>query len=268
MNAVEFKLDTDAVDAFARLRSRSVYSRKPVGFPLFSFFGSKWRCSRFYPEPKHDQIVEPFAGSAGYSLFYADRKVTLVEKDPLIAALWRWLIAVPASEIRSLPDLGDDQSVDDLPISQEARWLIGFWVNQGSSHPCKRFTVWELSRKRRSWGPSLRDRIARSCDSIRHWRLIEGSYENAPDVVATWFVDPPYQIDGKNYRCSSKGIDFATLGNWCRSLKGSVCVCENAGADWLPFRYFRGLGASAKKRSGSTCAKPSIEVVWTKDDQS
>jgi hypothetical protein len=29
--------------------------------------------------------------------------------------------------------------------------------------------------------------------AIKHWTLIEGSYEAAPDEEATWYIDPPYQ---------------------------------------------------------------------------
>jgi hypothetical protein len=39
--------------------------------PFFSFFGSKWRVAPHYPAPERDLIIEPFAGSAGYSLRHA-----------------------------------------------------------------------------------------------------------------------------------------------------------------------------------------------------
>ena len=31
-------------------------------------------------------------------------------------------------------------------------------------------------------------------------------------------------------------IDYARLADWCRALPGTVDVCENVGADWLPFQ--------------------------------
>jgi site-specific DNA-adenine methylase len=36
--------------------------------PFFPYFGSKWLAARAYPPPVHRQIVEPFAGSAGFGL--------------------------------------------------------------------------------------------------------------------------------------------------------------------------------------------------------
>lgn len=56
------------------------------------------------------------------------------------------------------------------------------------------------------------------------------------------------------------GIDFQRLGVWCKSLPGQVIVCENDGADWLPFRDL----ASVKSTEGRhKPARFSREVVWT-----
>lgn len=64
----------------------------PTG-PLFKWFGSKWNASRHYPKPVYSIIVEPFAGSAGYSLRYGDGKsVILCETNVLVRRLWQWLI--------------------------------------------------------------------------------------------------------------------------------------------------------------------------------
>lgn len=45
--------------------------------PFFRYFGSKWLVGKHYPAPMHETIVEPFAGSACYSLHHFDRKVVL-----------------------------------------------------------------------------------------------------------------------------------------------------------------------------------------------
>jgi site-specific DNA-adenine methylase len=71
--------------------------------PFFSYYGSKWSLGRHYPAPSHGTIVEPFAGSAGYALFHSDRRVLLVDSDPVVAGLWQYLIRASAAEIRSLP---------------------------------------------------------------------------------------------------------------------------------------------------------------------
>ena len=73
-------------------------------------------------------------------------------------------------------------------------------------------------------------------EEIKHWKVLNVSYEAAEVEEATWFVDPPYRSMGKHYRHGPKGIDYRHLGEWCKALPGQVIVCEEASADWLPFR--------------------------------
>ena len=71
-----------------------------------------------------------------------------------------------------MPDVRNDQTVDDLgPLPQEAKWLIGFWLNGGVSAPCKRPGAWmrEGLRPNSKWGPVVRDLLASQVDRIRHW---------------------------------------------------------------------------------------------------
>ena len=79
-------------------------------------------------------------------------------------------------------------------------------------------------------------RIAESIHKIKHWKVIQGSFEDIPNQNATWYVDPPYQFGGEYYRESNKKIDFEKLGKWCESRKGQVIVCENTKADWMDFK--------------------------------
>jgi site-specific DNA-adenine methylase len=72
--------------------------------PLFKWFGSKWLSAKLLPNPVHESIIEPFAGSAGYSLRYSDRKVIIAERDPHIFRLWSWLIKEATETlIREIP---------------------------------------------------------------------------------------------------------------------------------------------------------------------
>jgi hypothetical protein len=48
----------------------------PVLRPLFGLYGAKWRLAGRLPSPEHDDVVEPFAGSAGYSLSRTSRNQT------------------------------------------------------------------------------------------------------------------------------------------------------------------------------------------------
>jgi len=109
------------------------------------------------------------------------------------------------------------------------------------------------------WGQAKRDRIAQNVDRIRHWRLIEGDYTEAPDMVATWFIDPPYIKAGKHY--STQFSDYDDLAAWCRERKGHTMVCENVGATWLPFRPYINIKASEGKHGG----KVSKEALWLQE---
>ena len=235
--------------------------------PFFAFYGGKWRIAPRYPEPVFDTIVEPFAGSAGYSLRHADRDVVLVERDPVIASVWRFLLSASAEQIRSLPDVEEGQTTADLDVEEGARSLIGFWLNKGVASPRKRPSAWMRSgiRPGSFWGPQVRERIASQVDSIRHWRLVEGDAVEVmralPNLDATWFVDPPYENKGRHYACSS--VDYDALGAACRQLRGQVIACEQVGARWLPFQHLVDAKANhATKRSAEAVwASPSLPLV-------
>lgn len=234
--------------------------------PFFSYYGGKYRAAPKYPKPEHSTIVEPFAGSAGYAMRYPDRDVWLYDVNEKVIGTWQYLIKVSPEEILSLPDLDSDQTVHDLPLHQEARWLIGWWLNKGMTAPCNRPSQWMRNplpgRAETYWGPGARQRIARQLDRIRHWNAEVASYAEIPDRSATWFIDPPYVgAPGRRYTFGNKTIDYADLADWCRSRSGQVMVCENDGADWLPFRHFMAAKATAGKgRTGV-----SVEVIWTNE---
>lgn len=232
----------------------------PTLRPFFGYYGGKWRDAvKNYPSPEHDMIVEPFAGSAGYSVRHASRRVVLCEIDPYVAGVWRYLIRASAAEILLLPDLEEGETADDLPVPQEARWLVGFWLSRGVSSPRKSPSSWMRSGVRPGsfWGTRARETIASQVDEIRHWQIFEGDYRECPvNSTATWFIDPPYANAGKHYRFGSGGIDFADLANWCRSRPGQTIVCENDGASWLPFEPLAKVKAT---RPGGR----SSEAIWT-----
>jgi hypothetical protein len=222
--------------------------------PLFPYYGSKWRDARRYPTPEGGRVVEPFAGSAGYSLWHEPSSVLLLDVDPIIVGVWEYLIGASASEVLALPDLEPGQSVDDFQhLPQEARWLIGFWLNRGSATPKKTRTAYSArtDRSQLNWGERARARIAADVHRVSHWRVRLCSYDEAPLEPATYFVDPPYVDKGRYYRFSR--VDYAALACWCRFLPRAI-VCEQAGADWLPFEEL----ATIKSTRGT-----SAEVMWT-----
>lgn len=225
--------------------------------PFFSFYGGKWRAAPHYPTPVYDTIVEPFAGAAGYSMRYAHLNVVLYDADPVIAGIWDYLIHVSEQEILALPTVVSH--VDDLCIAQEARHLIGFWLNTGSSTPCKTPSAWMRAGTRVTsyWGEAVRGSVARQVQYIRHWRIFQADYAEAENRPATWFVDPPYVVWGHRYR--HHNVDYKHLANWCQSRNGQVIVCEQEGADWLPFVPCWRTGETAGPKR-----KPSKEVIFTK----
>jgi hypothetical protein len=229
--------------------------------PFFSYYGAKYRSGARYPAPTHTTIVEPFAGSAGYALRHHTHDVVLVERYHHVAEIWRWLINATPDSVLSLPvDVADADTVD---APDGARWLIGFWLSRGGAHPVRTPSAWMREKRWPGcfWGTRIRQRIASQVDAIRHWTIIEASYESAPDIAATWFVDPPYDCRaGRRYVQNT--IDYQQLARWCRSRRGQTIVCEGLGATWLPFRDTIG---DTKVMGGGNRRGTFREVVWTAD---
>lgn len=208
----------------------------------------------------HDHVVEAFAGSAGYATRYNAPHVTLIEKNPKIAGICKYLTRVPPREILALPDVPLCGSVDDVAACEEARWLIGMWLNKGVTSPRKTPSAWMCGSTSPGnfWGPGVRERIASQVDQIAHWRVVEGSYADEPSHEATWIVDPPYQVAGTHYTIGAKTINFEHLAAWTRSRPGVVFAHENEGATWLPFEPW----VNAKGTEGRRGGKVSREALY------
>lgn len=227
---------------------------------FWSYYGAKWQLVPRYPAPEHGLIVEPFAGSACYALAYPERDVVLAESDPVVAGLWRWLIGASPSDVLDLPDPEPGQDIAELDVPEPARHLIGFWCARGQIRPRRHAGgSWMTEHKARRpgsfWGRPAREMIARQVHAIRHWRVVD-DYRECPDQEATWFVDPPYRGPGRHYRHGSARLDFGSLASWCRSRRGLRIVCEQRGADWLPFEDLQPTHKSEVawvSRSGAPC---------------
>lgn len=204
--------------------------------PLFPYYGSKWNIARYYPAPDPGLVVEPFAGGAGYACFYDCPQVALYDADPIIAGVWHYLIHARADEIAALPEMpqvGD--GVDNYALPQEAKWLIGFWLNRGSATPKKSRTAYSArtDRAQLNWSARAKERIVSQLPKLAGWTVTNAAYDAAPDAEATWFVDPPYGDKGRYYRVPFG--DYEALGAWCRTRAGLMIACEGPGATWLPF---------------------------------
>lgn len=228
--------------------------------PFFSYYGSKWNLAHLYPSPDlHTKIIEPFAGSACYSLLYHWKDIELYDLDPVICSIWKYLIKVSESEILGLPDLLPGQTTEELSIAEEAKYLIGFWNVLGSANPKIEETSWSKSSKEfrsNCWGERIRQRIASQLSKIRHWKITNADYGTIEDIEATWFIDPPYQKKGHKYKFGTNLIDFKILGEWSKLRTGTVIVCEQKDADWLDFSPLNSVNGQKGK---------SVDAVWSKN---
>jgi hypothetical protein len=184
-------------------------------------------------------VIEPFAGAAGYSVYWEPKEVTLVEQNPVVYGVWDYLRRVSPAELMRLPS--SISHVDELPsrVCQEAKWLIGFWFDNGLTKPKVSRSNWARTpiHAARFWSEGIKQRIASQVDRIRHWQIIEGSYQDAPDSKAHWHIDPPYD-NAAGCLYTLHEIDRQALAQWCLSRCGWRQVCENDGATWLPFKPF------------------------------
>lgn len=201
---------------------------------MFSYYGRKSKVVRYYPSSLYNTIIEPFAGTAVYSLFRDNWKknVVLIDKYNVVVRIWKYLQSATPDDILKLPDVNNGEELVKVngfsQLLQEEKWLIGFSVNNGSGMPKNvagrmNFNSWFRDKKR----------IARDLYKIKHWQIKCDDYTNVENVIATWFIDPPYQFGGEYYK--HRDIDYNTLSEWCKSRKGQVIVCENSKANWLPF---------------------------------
>jgi len=231
--------------------------------PFFSYYGSKWRTAPKYPPPLESTIVEPFAGSAAYALFYPHRQVVLNDLNPKVAALWRFLIRATKEEILRIPLVATEEELKNV-VPEEARILIGFWWGKALVEPATKPTGWLNENNPKYnvqyWGVSRRERIAKQVDKIKHWTVLEKPYGEVANQRATWFIDPPYKNDaGGAYVHGKNDIDYDKLRAWCEERQGQTIICENKGADWLPAsgkQSILGEFKTARKRR-------SVEIFWT-----
>lgn len=238
-------------------------SKQPIKLkPFFTYFGGKYRIAPKYPKPRYADIVEPFAGSAGYSIRYYNRRVHLYDINPRVFGTWNYLIKSPEKDILSLPLKFSD--IRHTGICQEAQWLIGWWLCSGVTEPRHSPSSWmkrsptrdNCTRLYTFWGEHIRQRIANQLQYIRHWKVYHASYEDMPNNKATYFVDPPYKRSGVAY--TNNHISYTHLAEWSKSRLGQTIVCEQQGAEWLPFRGF----LDARASPGSTRSGISKEMIW------
>ena len=201
---------------------------------MFYYYGRKQKIFDKYPKPNFDTIVEPFAGSAAYSMNYYKKNVILIEKDKRIADLWKYLIEVEPEEILSLPIIEKGESLNDVKyefLTTNQKSIIGFFLNPGSAQPKK------SPGKFCGWNEKNRQKLSMDVQKVKHWTIINDDYTKIDNIEATWYIDPPYQGNGgKYYKHGNKDFDYNQLREWIMKRNGEVIVCENSEANWMDFK--------------------------------
>lgn len=217
---------------------------------MFSYYGSKSKIAKYYPKPKYDIIVEPFAGSAQYSKLYRDRNIILNEKYDVLYNIWNWLInEATVEDLQKYTEFNKGDNIRNLDLHPSHLALLGFFVDSGCESPKFTVTKWAANR--------ITNRINRLINilpEIKHWKIYFGDYRKLPNIEATWFIDPPYQHGGKRYKIHD--INYEELAEWCETRNGQVIVCENSKANWMNF-------TPLKKLHGQKYT--TMECMWVND---
>lgn len=245
--------------------------------PFFPRYGAGYNKAKRFPPPNGGKVRERFAGTASYSTYWDVAQVDLIDADPYVVGVWDFLLKATAREILALPELPEaGDGVDNYCLPQEAKWLIGFWLNRGSAAPKKTRTAYSLRTERQQliWGAKAKERIASQLPGIAGWSIHQGSYEDAPFDDHDELFDPPYVEMGHHYP-----VDFDRhdeLGRFVMSKRsGLVIVWEGPGANYLPFEPLGSLKSTRGRadefayvaRDGVPLRYDAAEQRWTAEWQ-
>jgi site-specific DNA-adenine methylase len=217
---------------------------------MWSYYGSKSKLVDLYPPPKFDKLIEPFAGSARYALKWFDRDVLLVDMYANVVDTWNWLKKCSKKDILGLPKLKKGDDIRNMNLSNEEFIFLSFACSAGSATP--RYSV---SRFGEQNAKTLYKNVSDNLFKIKHWNIKQGSYEDLENIEATWYIDPPYQFGGHEYKFSNKNINFEELAFFCKERKGQTIVCENTKADWLDFKPMKDFIGTQKLKT--------TEAIWS-----
>ena len=131
-------------------------------------------------------------------------KVILIEKNKAIYDVWRYLQTASEAELLALPDLSHNESLDDYDLTHVQKKLISLFASP-SRPPWRYFPkVSGMSR----WTPTRKLRLVECARRVRDWTIIHGDYTQAPDVQATWFIDPPYHSTAEEEKGGLLGAGY------------------------------------------------------------
>ncbi len=220
----------------------------------FSYYGAKGSLVNYYPKPKHNRIIEPFAGSARYSCKYWDREIILADRSKDICRVWNYLKNASEKDILGLPKLKVGESIDEYKyksLTTDERRFLGFLVNIAFTGGAKTVT---------KWVGSIEEDLVNISKQVHHfnnWTIINKPYWDLKENwEGTWFIDPPYQFGGDKYPHGSKDISFSRLAKWSTERSGQVIVCENTKATWMEFKPLVNNSGQVHK---------TVEAMWSNE---
>jgi len=221
---------------------------------MWSYYGSKSRIVHLYPAPKHDKIIEPFAGSARYALRYFEKDVLLIDKYKTVIDIWIWLQQCSEKDILTLPLLKKGEDLRTIDISEAERSFLGMMAGIASVAPRNKISAFSAEQNGRK---NYLKRVANNLHKIKHWNFQCEDYLNIKNQKSTWFIDPPYQFGGHAYVHGNDKINFSELKSWCEDREGQVVVCENMSATWMKFNPLSKMRGANRLHT--------IEAIWTNE---
>lgn len=221
--------------------------------------------ARHYPAPLPGlPLFEPYAGSAGYSLWHHGQDVVLYEENYQLQDLWKWLIGPATSAmILEIPlDYPEGFDIRTTQLSYEQRLLLKWWQRTNNVGECWTISPW--GSKPGQWTANTRARVAEESQAIKHWRFEPSYYVER----GTYFLDPPYEYNYK-YRCP--WINYFDLAiNALNVPAGSMviaceAVCPKTGRipDYLPFAHSHRQVTSRRKMTNNHHSKELVYVGRT-----
>jgi len=205
---------------------------------VFSYYGAKTKIVDMYPYPKYDTIIEPFAGSARYSLKYYDREIILYETYSKVYEVWKYLISATMSDILALPDVHIGDDIRNLNLTNAEKWLMGYQLQRGNARPgC-------IVNERCNWNLD-KIRISKEVSKVKHWKIFNSDGIKPKWDAATYFIDPPYSVQKHGYNEGS--VDYVLIKRKIMMGIGQFIVCGNSDDTWIdfiPMTKMRGINKS------------------------
>jgi site-specific DNA-adenine methylase len=163
---------------------------------------------KFLPKPteKVKTIIEPFAGSLAYSMFYGKPRVVGAEANPLMFNLWEWLrTAAEVTDLDKLQQIHGPEKVDirNIDLLEPERTLLQLQVcGAYVGTLCTYVTYPKHSiglKKLKEALPYIKRSLA---PMVQDYRQVDVSEKDS--IV---FIDPPYLSSSWDYKKKKAGHD-------------------------------------------------------------